>query len=168
MFSWYLRHMYLQNELIQPGKLMGAGEPLDLGSITCPAFIYGSRDDHIVPWEAAYASTSVLGGPTKFVLGASGHIAGVINPAVKNKRNFWRAEPVLTKKQTASQARIGKKAAAQAWLDSSELVPGSWWNEWGPWLAAHAGKQVVANTLAINKTKSLGDAPGSYVKQRAE
>ncbi len=171
MFSWYLRHMYLQNELIQPGKLMGAGEPLDLGSITCPAFIYGSRDDHIVPWEAAYASTSELGGPTKFVLGASGHIAGVINPAVKNKRNFWRegsAQPALTKRQALGEATRGKKAAAQAWFDSSELVPGSWWNEWGPWLATHAGKQVAANTLATNKTKSLGDAPGSYVTQRAE
>jgi polyhydroxyalkanoate synthase subunit PhaC len=164
MFTWYLRHMYLQNELIQPSKLMGAGEPLDLGSITCPAFIYGSREDHIVPWQGAYSSTSLLGGPTKFVLGASGHIAGVINPAQKNKRNYWRSAHSRQPKNKGKRTQI---PSAQSWFDSAETVPGSWWNEWGPWLAEHAGKQIASATLTTKKTRSLGSAPGSYVKQRA-
>jgi polyhydroxyalkanoate synthase len=89
MYCWYLRHTYLQNELKEPGRLTVCGEKLDLGAIECPAFIYASREDHIVPWPAAYASTPRLAGPRTFVLGASGHIAGVINPASKNKRSHW-------------------------------------------------------------------------------
>jgi poly(3-hydroxyalkanoate) synthetase len=105
MYCWYLRHTYLQNELRQPGALTVCGESLDLGKIKAPVYIYGSREDHIVPWDSAYRSTQIFTGKKRFVLGASGHIAGVINPPAKGKRSHW----------------IGKTAAlpeqAQQWLD---------------------------------------------------
>jgi polyhydroxyalkanoate synthase subunit PhaC len=167
MFTWYLRHLYLENELRQPGKVIGAGQPIDLGLIQCPAFVYGSKEDHIVPWEAAYEGTHLLGGPTQFVLGASGHIAGVINPAVKNKRNFWRAPsaPSLAKKSVGT--RKAKKLAPALWFEQAESVPGSWWTQWSDWLGGFSGKRVVSKTIPAEKAKSLGAAPGEYVKHRA-
>ena len=87
MYCWYLRNMYLENRLREPGGTVQCGVPVDLSGVTAPAFIYASREDHIVPWQTAYASTQLLGGENRFVLGASGHIAGVINPAARNKRN---------------------------------------------------------------------------------
>jgi polyhydroxyalkanoate synthase subunit PhaC len=171
MFTWYLRHMYLNNDLRVAGKLSGAGQPLDLGAIQCPAFVYGSKEDHIVPWEAAYEGTRLLGGPTKFVLGASGHIAGVINPAAKNKRNFWRvnelsAAPKKPVKKNTSSGPL-KMATAGDWFDKAELVPGSWWGEWNNWLSSFSGREVLAKSLSTSKAKSLGAAPGSYVRERA-
>jgi polyhydroxyalkanoate synthase subunit PhaC len=161
MYAWYLRHMYLQNELRQPNQLNGAGQPLDLGLIKCPAYVYGSKDDHIVPWQAAYQSTQLLGGDTRFVLGASGHIAGVINPAAKNKRNFWRA-PLKAKKVANSTP-----SDAQKWFSSAQEVPGSWWSDWQQWLQSHSGKTMSTKAVKSSKVKSLGAAPGTYVKQRA-
>jgi polyhydroxyalkanoate synthase subunit PhaC len=166
MFTWYLRHMYLENELRVPGKLTGAGEPIDLSSITCPAFVYGSKEDHIVPWEAAFECTRLLGGPTEFVLGASGHIAGVINPAAKNKRNFWRAPFELALVKRATKAKRATKQSASDWLSTAETVPGSWWGQWNGWLSKFAGASVDAKSLSSSKTKSLGAAPGEYVKER--
>jgi polyhydroxyalkanoate synthase subunit PhaC len=157
MFTWYLRHMYLQNQLIEPGKLNGAGQALDISAIDCPAFVYGSKEDHIVPWTAAYQATQLLGGKTKFVLGASGHIAGVINPAHKNKRNYWRAP----------EGQNAPSPSSSEWFSKAELVPGSWWGEWQSWLKPYSGKKLKTSALKINRTKSLGDAPGSYVKARA-
>ncbi|HSV58425.1 MAG TPA: alpha/beta fold hydrolase, partial [Variovorax sp.] len=89
MFCWYLRNAYLENKLGEPGATVQCGESVDFGAIEIPTFLYASRDDHIVPWQTAYASTGLLGGDTTFVLGASGHIAGVINPPAKGKRNHW-------------------------------------------------------------------------------
>ncbi len=89
MYCWYLRHTYLQNELREPRRLICGGVPVDLGEIDVPTYLYGSREDHIVPWHGAYQSTRLLSGPLRFVLGASGHIAGVINPAAKGKRSYW-------------------------------------------------------------------------------
>ena len=88
MYAWYLRNTYLENKLREPGALTVCGESVDLTLIDVPTFIYGSREDHIVPWQTAYASTSILSA-LKFVLGASGHIAGVINPPAKKKRSYW-------------------------------------------------------------------------------
>ncbi|MFX8141343.1 poly-beta-hydroxybutyrate polymerase, partial [Acinetobacter baumannii] len=88
-YCWYLRHTYLQNDLKEPGKLAVGGTPVDLGKIDVPVYIYGSREDHIVPWQSAYASVPLLKGKRRFVLGASGHIAGVINPPAANKRSHW-------------------------------------------------------------------------------
>jgi len=166
MFCWYLRNTYLENSLREPGKLNVAGAPVDLGAIDAPVFLYGSREDHIVPWQAAYASMALLN-PKKpknnrFVLGASGHIAGVINPAAKNKRSYWIND--------ASIAKSAKKpAAADAWMNGATEHPGSWWPEWAAFLADHGGKMVKAPAKAGNtRYKPVEPAPGRYVKVRAD
>lgn len=154
MYCWYLRHTYLQNDLRVPGKLTVCGEKIDLGAIKAPVFIYASREDHIVPWQAAYASTGILKGEKHFVLGASGHIAGVINPATKNKRSHW-----VNDKLPADSAD---------WFEGATEKPGSWWPEWSGWLATHAGKQVAAPKAYGNRVhKAIEPAPGRYVRQKA-
>jgi polyhydroxyalkanoate synthase len=163
MFCWYLRNTYLENSLKQPGKLNVAGQKVNLGSIDAPVFIYGSREDHIVPWGAAYASMALLnpGKPkaNRFVLGASGHIAGVINPASKKKRSYW----------TNDAKGKAKPAAAEAWMQGATEHAGSWWPEWAAFLAEHGGKQVKAPAKAGNaKHKPIEPAPGRYVKVRAD
>jgi polyhydroxyalkanoate synthase len=158
MFTWYLRHCYLQDELKKKGVLMVCGEKLDLSRIDIPSFIYGSREDHIVPWPAAYASTQILGGKKMFVLGASGHIAGVVNPPAKKKRSYWT--------HTKLNARL--PADCEAWLASATEHPGSWWTVWSAWLAAHAGKQVTApKAPGSAKFKPIEPAPGRYVLVKA-
>ena len=160
MYCWYLRHTYLQNELKAPGKLTVCGEKLDLGLIDAPVYIYGSREDHIVPWTSAYRSTQIMKGKKRFVLGASGHIAGVINPPPKPgkppKRSHW----------------IGKGAAlpvaADDWFASATEHPGSWWPDWSAWLASHAGeKKPAPKTPGNRKFKAIEPAPGRYVKVKA-
>ena len=156
MFCWYLRHTYLDNQLKLPGALTVCGEALDLSKITCSVFIYGSREDHIVPWQAAYLSAGVLAGAhdKTFVLGASGHIAGVINPASKNKRSHW----------------VNTQLPAQAddWMTSATETPGSWWPVWAGWLGQRAGKPVAAPKSYGNRAyKAIEPAPGRYVKQKA-
>ena len=154
MACWYLRHTYLQNQLKEPGALTVCGEPVDLGAIQAPVYLYASREDHIVPWKAAYASTRLLKGKQRFVLGASGHIAGVINPPAKDKRSHWIGK--------------GLPADAHAWLASATEHPGSWWTDWAAWLAPHGGAQKAAPKAPGNrKYKAIEDAPGRYVKQRA-
>ena len=158
MYAWYLRHTYLQNELKVPNKLTVCGEKIDLGKIKAPLFIYASREDHIVPWDSAYRSTALFKGKTRFVLGASGHIAGVINPAVKNKRNYWVDE------------NAGDKAPAQAqdWFAGATEKPGSWWTDWSAWLKPQGGKQVASPKGYGNRQfKAIEPAPGRYVKQKA-
>jgi polyhydroxyalkanoate synthase len=130
MFCYYVRNMYLENKLREPGKTIQCGVPVDLGDVDVPVYVYASREDHIVPWHSAYASNALLGGPTTFVLGASGHIAGVINPPSKNKRSYWKG------------GKLG--ADPEQWLATSESVPGSWWPNWSEWLAQYAGGKVLA------------------------
>ncbi|MBP0591508.1 class I poly(R)-hydroxyalkanoic acid synthase [Paraburkholderia sp. LEh10] len=155
MYSWYLRNMYLENNLREPGKLTMCGTPVDLGRIDMPGYLVATEEDHIVPWQSAWRSTHLLGGKTEFVLGASGHIAGVINPASKNKRSYW----------TSSENGDNP----EAWLASAEKQPGSWWNHWISWVKQHAGDQVKARTtLGSAKYKPLEQAPGRYVKVRAD
>jgi polyhydroxyalkanoate synthase subunit PhaC len=154
MYCWYLRNTYLENNLVEPGKLTVCGEPVDLRNIDVPTFIYASREDHIVPWKSAYANTRVLKGKLQFVLGASGHIAGVINPTHSGKRSHW----------------IGKTLPAKAddWLAKATEHPGSWWPAWYGWLAPLAGKQVAApKSYGDRSHKAIEPAPGRYVKQRA-
>ncbi|MCM5682026.1 class I poly(R)-hydroxyalkanoic acid synthase [Schlegelella sp. S2-27] len=154
MFCWYLRNTYLENNLKEPGKTVVCGEPVDFGRIEAPAFIYGSRDDHIVPWDAAYASTRLLKGKKRFVLGASGHIAGVINPPAKKKRSYW------------THAKL--PARAQEWLAGAVEHPGSWWPEWTEWIKNHSGKQIAAPRAPGNRIhQAIEPAPGRYVKQKA-
>jgi len=153
MYCWYLRNTYLENKLVQPGATRQCGQPFDLGRIEVPAFVYASREDHIVPWQTAYASVHLLGGDTRFVLGASGHIAGVINPPAKKKRSHWIA-PDDTPAPTG----------AAAWFDSAIEQPGSWWPAWAAWLAGHSGPRVVAPKQPGNaRHPAIEPAPGRYV-----
>jgi polyhydroxyalkanoate synthase len=161
MYCWYLRHTYLQNELKVPGKLTVCGEPVDLRKIAAPFFIYGSREDHIVPWTAAYASVPIFkarggakGKGVTFVLGASGHIAGVINPPAKGKRSHWVNNTLPD--------------SAEDWFDGAEERPGSWWPEWANWLKPLSGKPVPAPKAPGNRQfKAIEPAPGRYVKAKA-
>jgi polyhydroxyalkanoate synthase len=151
MFCWYVRNTYLENNLRVPGRTIQCGKPIDLSLINVPTFIYASREDHIVPWHTAYASTQLLAPDTTFVLGASGHIAGVINPASKNKRNHWVAG--------ATGPEPGH------WLQTARNVPGSWWPAWSHWLRKRAGAEVPARTALGNaRYSSIEAAPGRYVK----
>lgn len=156
MYCWYLRHTYLQNELKQPGALTVCGEKLDLGKIKAPVYIYGSREDHIVPWDSAYRSTQIFAGKKRFVLGASGHIAGVINPPAKKKRSHWIA------KSTALPPD------ASQWLEGAVEHEGSWWTDWAAWLAGHAGaKKAAPRAYGGRGHKAIEPAPGRYVKTKA-
>lgn len=156
--AWYLRHLYLENRLREPGALIMLDTPVDLGKVDVPTFIYASREDHIVPWHSAYASRQLLGGENTFVLGASGHIAGVINPPQKKRRSHWR----VVEKKPGDSARL----SAEAWQQKAVEHPGSWWPVWAEWLAQYGGKQVPARaTLGNTKYKPIEPAPGRYVKQ---
>lgn len=155
MFCWYLRNTYLENKL-KTGELVVAGETVDLSSIEAPAFVYGSREDHIVPWPSAYDSLDILSGPTRFVLGASGHIAGVINSPAKNKRNYWTNDS-------------GKADSADAWFQGAAEHAGSWWPEWAKFLSDNGGKKVKPKAKPGNaKYKAIEPAPGRYVKVKAD
>ena len=170
MFCWYLRNTYLENSLKVPGKLTVAGEKVDLSSIDAPAFIYGSREDHIVPWGAAYASMAVLNpkkpGANRFILGASGHIAGVINPASKKKRSYWTNDPAKPSRPAKAKAVV---QGAEQWLDGATEHAGSWWPEWAAFLAQHGGPSVKAPAKPGSKRYApIEPAPGRYVKVRAD
>ncbi len=151
MYAYYVRNFYIDNKLREPGALTMLGAPVDLGAVKMPAYIYASREDHIVPWPSAYRSTGLLGGEATFVLGASGHIAGVINPPASGKRNYW------THAGTAA-------ASADDWFTDAESHPGSWWPHWGQWLANRSGERVPAPAAPGNdRYPPLGAAPGTYV-----
>jgi polyhydroxyalkanoate synthase subunit PhaC len=162
MFCWYLRNTYLENKLREPGGTVQCGQPVDFAAVDVPAFVYASKEDHIVPWQTAYASTQLVSGDTTFVLGASGHIAGVINPPAAKKRNYWtRTDPAPT-----DGARL--EADPDRWFEAAERVPGSWWPAWAEWLAPHSGPQVPARKKLGNAEYSVvEEAPGSYVKEAA-
>ena len=156
MYAWYLRNTYLENNLIKPGKTEVCGEKLDLRKVNLPMYIYGSREDHIVPIGGSYASTQVFPGKKRFVMGASGHIAGVINPPAAKKRSYW----------TGPAGKFPK--TAKAWQDTASEHVGSWWPDWSAWLKSHAGKQIAApKTYGNVKHKAIENAPGRYVKARA-
>lgn len=159
-FTWYFRNMYLENKLCIPKALTCLGQKVDLGSIKMPTYLYASRDDHIVPWRSGYKSSGLLKGENRFVLGASGHIAGVINPPEKNRRNYWVA---------GNQAAGAKARSAEEWFDSATEVQGSWWPDYTAWLADFGGKKVKASAVFGNdQYKPTHAAPGTYVKVRAE
>ena len=154
MYCWYLRHTYLQNDLVKPGKVTICGEKIDLGKIQCPAYLYASQEDHIVPWQSAYESTHLLKGKNRFVLGASGHIAGVINPPAKNKRYYFENNKIAP--------------TAQKWLEGATQIPGSWWPNYTKWLDQFAGdKKPASKTFGNAQYKKMEVAPGVYVKEKA-
>jgi polyhydroxyalkanoate synthase subunit PhaC len=154
MYCWYVRNTYLENNLCVPGKTVQCGAPLDLGQINVPTYVLASREDHIVPWRTAYRTTKLVSGSVRFVLAASGHIAGAINPASRNKRSFW------------IDGKFGGEA--EQWLEFAREVPGSWWNDWSAWLQKHVGPRVPARSqLGGSRFSEIEAAPGRYVKERS-
>jgi poly[(R)-3-hydroxyalkanoate] polymerase subunit PhaC len=154
MYCWYVRNTYLENNLRIPGQTTQCGIRVDLSAIDAATYVLASREDHIVPWQTAYRTTQLVSGDTRFVLAASGHIAGVINPAARNKRNYW------------SEGEQGKRA--ERWLETAREMPGSWWTDWSDWLRSRSGEQVRARTrLGSVAFPEIEPAPGRYVMVRA-
>ncbi len=150
--SFYLRNCYLENKLSK-GEMMFDGKPLDLKKITVPVYNLATREDHIAPAKSVLLGSKFLGGPVRFVLAGSGHIAGVVNPPDKKKYQYW----------------TGPKPAGDdldKWLARAKEHSGSWWNDWLSWLKAHDPAQVKARVPGGGKLKPIEDAPGSYVKVR--
>ena len=152
MHSLYLRKMYLQNKLVEPGGITLDGVPIDLSTIKTPVYWLSTKDDHIAPWKSTYAATQLYKGPKRFVLSASGHIAGVINPPAANKYCFW------TNTKTP--------ADPDAFFESAKQHDGSWWPDWQKWIKKYAGGEIAARKPGDGKLKVIEDAPGSYVKVR--
>ena len=154
MYAWYLRNCYIENRLRIPNALTTCGVPIDLGSVTMPAYVLATREDHIVPWRSAYRSVNLLGGDCEFVLGGSGHIAGVVNPASKKKREYW-VDGV-------------QGSDPDAWLGSAEERKGSWWPHWRDWLARFGGGKVDAPSSVGNaQYPAIEPAPGRYVLEKS-
>jgi polyhydroxyalkanoate synthase len=156
-YAWYLRQTYLENNLVKPGTVTVCGEKIDFRQVKLPVYIYGSREDHIVPIAGSYASTQVFPGKKRFVMGASGHIAGVINPPAAGKRSHWIGA-------------AGKfPPDANDWIASATEHKGSWWTDWSEWLKPLAGKQIAApKTYGKGKQyPAIEPAPGRYVKAKA-
>ena len=155
MFVYYVRNTYLENNLRVPGKLTNCGVKVDLSKIKLPTFVLASREDHIVPWKSAYQTTQLVGGNIEFVLAASGHIAGVVNPPSNNRRHYW-LNPALP-------------PDPDDWLAGAREHPGSWWSRWSGWLAGHGGASVAARTeLGGSRYPVIEPAPGRYVKQHCD
>jgi polyhydroxyalkanoate synthase len=155
MHSFYLRKMYLENKLVEPGGIELAGTPIDLRKIDVPTYLISTREDHIAPWKATYAATQLYKGPVRFVLSASGHIAGIINPPSTGKYCYW------TNSQTPKDP--------DAWLAKAKQHDGSWWPDWEAWILKQSGKtKVSARKPGDGNLAPLGDAPGTYVTIRAD
>ena len=154
MYCWYVRNAYLENNIRSPGKTTQCRTTVDLKEIDVPAYVLACREDHIVPWRTAYVTTRLISGEVRFTLAASGHIAGVINPASRNKRSFW------------IDGELGKP---ERWLETAREMAGSWWTDWSAWLRTHAGDQVSASAILGNaKFPEIEAAPGRYVAARSD
>ncbi len=154
MYAYYLRNTYQDNKLARPDALAMCGAPVSLKRVRLPTFVFAAREDHIVPWRGGYKSALALGGDVRFVLGASGHIAGTMNPPAAGKRSFWTHERL--------------EPEPDHWFAKAKERPGSWWPEWTAWLEPHGGKKIAARTkLGDGKAKPIEPAPGRYVKERA-
>ena len=150
MHRFYLRNMYQQNRLVQPGGITLAGVPIDLTKVTIPTFFLSTKEDHIAPWKSTYAATQIFRGPRKFVLSASGHIAGVVNPPPKTKYGHWVNDNL--------------PPSPEDWFAAATYSPDSWWPVWESWIAAHDGGRVAPRQPGDGKLKPIEDAPGSYVR----
>jgi len=152
MHSFYLRKMYQENLLAAPNGISLAGVPIDLHKIKTPTYFLSTREDHIAPWKSTYRGTQLLSGPKRFVLAASGHIAGVVNPPDGGKYSHW--------------INADLPEAPEAWFKGATEIAGSWWPDWHRWVSALAKEQVPARVPGDGKLKPIEDAPGSYVKVR--
>ncbi|MGF1562719.1 MAG: PHA/PHB synthase family protein [Geminicoccaceae bacterium] len=155
MHSFYLRKMYLENKLIEPGGIVFNGTPIDITKVRTPLYFLSAKEDHIAPWTSTYSGFNRLKSPNKqFVLAGSGHIAGVINPPAANKYCYWQN----------SKKNVAKP---EDWLDGAARTEGSWWLHWADWTRSHAGDLVDARVPGDGQLAVIEDAPGSYVKYRA-
>jgi polyhydroxyalkanoate synthase subunit PhaC len=152
MHSFYLRKMYQQNLLAAPNGISLAGVPIDLRKIKTPAYFLSTREDHIAPWKSTYRGTQLLSGPKRFVLAASGHIAGVVNPPDGGKYSHW--------------INLDLPADPEEWFKGATEIAGSWWPDWHRWVTTLAKEQVPARVPGEGKLKPIEDAPGSYVQVR--
>ncbi len=150
MHAFYLRNFYLENKLAA-GSLEIAGRTIDLGVITSPTYIVSAINDHIVPWESAYQTTGLVGGPVRFVLGSGGHIAGIVSPPGPKA---WHQVSEHTGKLPRT---------AQAWQRTAERHAGSWWEDWARWSATRSGPQRKPPRMGSRKNPLLADGPGTYV-----
>jgi polyhydroxyalkanoate synthase len=149
MHSFYLRNMYIKNLLGQPGGIELDGVPIDLGAVRTPAYFISTVEDHIAPWQSTYKGAKYLGGRVRFVLGGSGHIAGIVNPPAAKKYHYWVNDAL--------------PETADAWFAGAKQVPGSWWEDWQAWIERqNGGEKVPART----PQDPLEDAPGSYAMLR--
>jgi len=154
MYAYYLRNTYQDNKLAKPDALVNCGVPVSLKRLKMPTFVFSAREDHIVPWRGGYKSAQTLGSKPTFILGASWHIAGTINPASKNKRSYWVNEKM--------------PADPDKWFADAQELPGSWWSEWTRWLRPYAGKLIPARRKLGDAKHKPGDpAPGRYARERA-
>lgn len=157
MHSFYLRNMYLQNLLKEPGGITLNGVAIDIGKIKTPCYFISTIEDHIAPWRSTYLGATKLAGPVRFVLGGSGHIAGIVNPPAADKYGFW----------TSDEKKL--PAAPEEWFAGATQHQGSWWTDWQDWISAQNGKdRVPARDPAKGKLKAIEDAPGSFVKFRLD
>ena len=154
MHSFYLRKMYQENRLVEPGGIEIAGVPIDLGRVTVPVYVMASREDHIAPWQSAYKACGLYGGPVRFVLGGSGHIAGVTNAPASAKYGHW------------TNRRLPK--SAERWLERAESHDESWWVDWRRWSARKSGAKVAARIPGAGGLAALAPAPGTYVLRKAD
>jgi polyhydroxyalkanoate synthase len=150
--SFYMRNFYLNNKLAK-GELEIAGIKLDLKSIKTPIYNLATRDDHIAPAKSVFTGASTFGGPVKFVLSGSGHIAGVVNPPEKKKYQYWTGEKP-------------EGENLDAWIAKAHEHPGSWWPDWLAWLTERDPAQAAARKPGSGDLAPIEDAPGSYVKVR--
>jgi len=156
MHGYYLRNMYLRNALREPGGLTLAGVPIDVREVRTPSYFLSTMEDHIAPWQSTYAGARLFGGPVRFTLAGSGHIAGVVNPPAANKYQHWTAEGELP-------------ADPRQWLASATQQPGSWWPHWHAWVReGYGGGEVAARQPGSAGHPPIEDAPGAYVKAVAE
>ena len=154
MHSFYLRNMYQKNLLREPGGITLLGTPIDLHQVKVPAYFLSTREDHIAPWRSTYRGTQILSGPKRFVLAASGHIAGVVNPPGEGKYGHWVNEDLPPE--------------PEQWLAGATEMAGSWWPDWQRWITALGNQQVPARTPGAGGLPAIEDAPGSYVQVKAD
>src|SRR5215475_10616557 len=154
MYCWYTRNTYLENKIREPGATVQCGVEVDLSKAKVPIYILASREDHIVPWQSAYRSKGLIGKDPRFVLAASGHVAGVINPPARKKRSYW--------------TRNDLNCDADDWLEKAEEKPGSWWPDWDAWMKRHSSGTVGAPAQPGNANYAVVEnATGRYVKQKS-
>ncbi|MCK9389061.1 MAG: class I poly(R)-hydroxyalkanoic acid synthase [Sulfuritalea sp.] len=156
MHSFYLRNMYLNNLLREPGGITLLDTPIDLSKVKTPSYFISTLEDHIAPWRSVYLGATVLGGPVRFALGGSGHIAGIVNPPAANKYGFW-----------TNDAKALPETPDE-WFEGARQHEGSWWTDWQKWISGLNDARVPARDPAKGKLKPLEDAPGSFVRFRLD